>query len=90
MLKLPKVSHETITGLNKKASEEKHKGAMMEEVMGEFVSEQPALVSLLSALTTPFPPMYVACLVWKALKIECENSVLESFMDVKQDKKENK
>ena len=83
MLKIPRVTMETIGEINKKAAVEKVKGAAVLEIMEEFALEQPALVSLLGAFNPPLPPLYAAGLIWKAIKMECENSELQSFMDVK-------
>lgn len=83
MLKIPKVSFETVNEMGTKASKDS-KG--MQKILEEFTSQQPALVAMLSVLSNSVPvlaPVYVASLVWKAIKTECENSVLESFMDDK-------
>jgi len=83
MLKIPKVTFETVNEMSMKAGKDKK---AMEKVLEEFTSQQPALVSMLSVLSnlaTQLAPIYSAALIWKAIKTECENSELQSFMDTK-------
>ena len=88
MLKIPKVSFETIDELSREMEGDKQKvKKALQDMMEEFASEQPALLSLISSASVPMLPIYAACIAWKVIKIECENSELESFMDVKQNAK---
>ncbi len=83
MLKIPEVTNETINEMSRGAEDKQEASRMMQTLMTQFSLEQPALVNMISAVATPMSPMYVACLTWKAIKMECANSELQSWMDIK-------
>ena len=87
MLKIPKVTIETMQKISeiwgRKEDEEKEKYTQrLQSLLEEFASEQPALLSMISQMGE-ISTMTVAMTIYKVIKTECENSELQSFMDVK-------
>ncbi len=83
MLKIPEVKDETLNQISRGAEDKQKALQMMNAIMNEFIAEQPAIVRMIGAIATPISPMYAACVTWKAIKEECANSELQSWMDVK-------
>ena len=93
MLKIPRVSYETMdyvcrkVGFDEENREQLRKN--VEKMVEEFASEQASLMSIVANFDNMGKSGYigVAAVVWKAIKTECENSELNSWMDKEKEKK---
>lgn len=92
MLKLPKVTFRTMDNITKpllgKTGEDIRFEEVMQKLVEEFASEQPALMTAISQFKDlgEFGHISTAVLIWKAIKTECECSELQSFLDVEEKK----